>query len=315
MKYSSWFLILGMPILFAGCSSIQQGQRKPAIEQAFSDRLQLRDPFIFYDRKTDWYYTYASNKPGIKAWRSKELQHWEALGNVFTAPDDFWGKQDFWAPDCYYYKGRYYLFVTFSGADKMRGTSILVSERPDKDFHPLVNAPITPKGWMCLDASLYIDKDQRPWMLFSREWLEVSDGEIYAQRLSSDLKTTMGLPQLLFKASAAPWTKSIYSKELNKGGIVTDAPFIYRMKNDQLALLWSSFDKNGKYAMGVAYAGKVTGPWIQSSTTLNEDDGGHGMLFHTREDQLKISYHSPNHRTEHLTIRGAAVKKGRIVLK
>ncbi|MBO9620187.1 MAG: family 43 glycosylhydrolase, partial [Niabella sp.] len=116
---------------------------------------------------------------------------------------------------------------------------------------------------------------------------------------------------------AAPWTKSIYSKELNKEGIVTDAPFIYRMKNDELALLWSSFDKTGKYAMGAAYArsGKVTGPWVQSATTLNDDDGGHGMLFHTRKGQLKISYHSPNQKGAHLTIKNVAIKEGCIILK
>ncbi|MBO9684353.1 MAG: family 43 glycosylhydrolase, partial [Flavisolibacter sp.] len=184
MKYNSCLLIFGMVLMCTGCIGVRKGPAKPAGELIASDRLLLRDPFIFYDRKTDWYYTYASNKPGIKAWRSKDLQYWEALGNVFTASENFWGKQDFWAPDCYYYKGRYYLFVTFSGVDKIRGTSILVSEYPDKDFYPLTNAPITPKNWMCLDASLYIDKEQKPWMVFSREWLEVSDGEIYAQQLS-----------------------------------------------------------------------------------------------------------------------------------
>ncbi|WP_300600896.1 glycoside hydrolase family 43 protein [Niabella sp.] len=317
MKYRSWLLILGMTGMFAGCSGMKKGQTKPAAAQAVSERLQLRDPFVFYDRKTDWYYTYANNKHGIKAWRSKDLQHWEALGNVFTASENFWGKQDFWAPDCYFYKGKYYLFVTFSGTDKMRGTSVLVSDDPDKGFVPLVNAPVTPKHWMCLDASLYIDKAQKPWLLFSREWLEVSDGEMYAQQLSSDLKTTIGAPQLLFKASAAPWTKAIYAKEWNKEGVITDAPFIYRMKNGRLALLWSSFDKSGKYAMGVAYAasGNITGPWVQSATTLNADDGGHGMLFHTREGKLKISYHSPNHRGARLTIRDVVVRKGRIVLE
>ncbi len=54
---------------------------------------------------------------------------------------------------------------------------------------------------MCLDGSLYIDKEGNPWLLFCREWLEAIDGEIYAQRLAKDLKTTEGDPYLLFKAS------------------------------------------------------------------------------------------------------------------
>ena len=45
----------------------------------------------------------------------------------FIAKSDFWGQQDFWAPDVYEYEGRYYLFTTFSNAGVKRGTSILVS--------------------------------------------------------------------------------------------------------------------------------------------------------------------------------------------
>ncbi|MFT3904217.1 MAG: glycoside hydrolase family 43 protein [Niabella sp.] len=272
----------------------------------------LRDPFIFYDKRSRYYYTYANNRPAIKGYRSKDLNTWEDLGKVFVADADFWGKYDFWAPDCYYYKGKYYLFVTFSGVNKKRGTSVLVSDIPYGHFKPLVNAPVTPKDWMCLDAALYIDKDDKPWMIFCREWLEVSDGEIYAQRLSLDLKTTVGDPVLLFKASAAPWVKGIYSKEHDKHGNITDAPFIYRMKDNKLLMLWSSFDVNGKYAMGVAYSssGRVEGPWRQSATTLNNDDGGHGMLFKAKNGGLKISYHAPNSRTEKLTIKSARIENG-----
>lgn len=310
-------------LLFNGwaCSGAGKGRHSaPASTRQPStatSAMRLRDPFILYDRHSGMYYTYVNNRPSIKAYRSRDLEHWEHLGNVFTADTGFWGKQDFWAPDCYYYKGKYYLFVTFSGSDRMRGTSILVADAPDRQFRPLINAPVTPAHWMCLDASLYVDKDGTPWVLFSREWLEVTDGEIYAQRMSRNLKSTVGAPVLLFKASAAPWVKEIYSRELNKKGIVTDAPFIHRMNNGRLVMLWSSFDKNGKYAMGAAYApsGKVTGPWVQSATTLNNDDGGHGMLFYDRSGQLKISYHAPNAGLGHLIIRNAVFEKERLALQ
>lgn len=80
----------------------------------------------------------------------------------FIAKTDFWGQQDFWAPDVYEYEGRYYLFATFSNAGVKRGTSILVSDSPKGPFTPLVNKAITPSGWMCLDGSLYIDKEGNP---------------------------------------------------------------------------------------------------------------------------------------------------------
>ena len=108
----------------------------------------------------------------------KDLSTWKDEGYSFIAKSDFWGQQDFWAPDVYEYEGRYYLFTTFSNAGVKRGTSILVSDSPKGPFTPLVNKAITPSGWMCLDGSLYIDKEGNPWLLFCREWLETIDGEI-----------------------------------------------------------------------------------------------------------------------------------------
>ncbi|GAB3425908.1 glycoside hydrolase family 43 protein [Niabella aquatica] len=297
------------------CSNVKNSVNKESksVDDSIDiSRMLLRDPFVFYDKKSRNYYTYANNKPGIKAYSSKDLTTWKDIGNVFTANADFWGKTDFWAPDCYYYKGKYYLFVTFSDANKKRGTSVLVSDFPHRDFKPLVNAPVTPKEWMCLDAALYTDKENNPWMIFCREWLEVSDGEIYAQRLSHDLKSAVGSPVLLFKASSAPWVKGIYSAAHNQQGNVTDAPFVYRMKDGTLLMLWSSFDLKGKYAIGVAYSvsGRIEGPWEQSATTLNSDDGGHGMLFNTRDGDLKISYHAPNSKAERLTIKDVKIENG-----
>ncbi|MCF3108740.1 glycoside hydrolase family 43 protein [Niabella sp. CC-SYL272] len=324
----SWFWWLGwclflLLLLFNGwaCSGAGKGRGSAAVaaQQPFiaTSAMRLRDPFILYDRRSGKYYTYVNNRPSIKAYRSSDLEQWEPVGNVFTADTSFWGKQDFWAPDCYYYQGKYYLFVTFSGSNRMRGTSVLVADAPDQQFRPLVNAPVTPAHWMCLDASLYIDKDDTPWILFSREWLEVTDGEIYAQQMSRNLKNAAGEPVLLFRASEAPWVKAIYSRELNKKGMITDAPFIHRVNKDKLVMLWSSFDKNGRYAMGAAYApsGKVTGPWIQSDTALNNDDGGHGMLFYDKARQLKISYHAPNAGLGHLIIRNATIEKEHLSLQ
>ena len=70
----------------------------------------------------------------------------------------FWGKTDFWAPDLYYYEGKYYMFATFSGADEVRGASVLVSDKPEGPFIPLVNRPVTPNGWQALDAALLLMK-------------------------------------------------------------------------------------------------------------------------------------------------------------
>ena len=207
LKHSILSLLLLMGACIVSCSN-DDGQTSSTDPdevggESFTipvSSLRLRDPFILVDKKTSMYYLHFNNNLKIRVYKSKDLSTWKDEGYSFIAKTDFWGQQDFWAPDVYEYEGRYYLFATFSNAGVKRGTSILVSDSPKGPFTPLVNKAITPSGWMCLDGSLYIDKEGNPWLLFCREWLETIDGEIYAQRLAKDLKTTEGDTYLLFKA-------------------------------------------------------------------------------------------------------------------
>ena len=258
------------------------------------DTMPIRDPFILVDKENRKYYVYENAGNKVRVYRSKNLSYWKDLGMAFTPASNFWGKSDFWAPDVYYYKQKYYLFITLSAPGINRGTSILVADKPVGPFTPLVNKAVTPSNWMSLDGALYIDKNNTPWILYCHEWLESIDGKVIAQQLKEDLTETVGDPQVLFKASEAPWVGSITSQGVR--GNVTDAPFIYKTDDGTLIMLWSSFRKDGKYAIGQAtsVSGELSGPWIQETQTLNDDNGGHAMLFHNLNGQLMISYHAPN---------------------
>ena len=113
---------------------------------------------------------------------------------------------------CMEFEGRYYLFAPFSNAGVKRGTSILqFSDKCERPFHSTCKQGdylFLPAGCVWTDLS-YIDKEGNPWLLFCSEWLEAIDGEIYAQRLAKDLKTTEGEMHLFSKASEAPWVGSL----------------------------------------------------------------------------------------------------------
>ncbi len=262
--------------------------------QVKTNDLQIRDPFIFTHTADSTYYLYANERPRIAVYKSKDLEHWEKAGVAFEATESFWGKQDFWAPDVYAWGKKFYMFTTFSAPGIKRGTSILVGDHPAGPFTPLVNHAATPDSNLCLDGMLYTGKDGQPWLVYCWEWLEVKDGRIMAQRLSRDLKTTKGKPIELFRAGDAPWTGPV--KGHNTEGIVTDGPFFHRASNGELLMIWSSFTKSGKYAIGVARSesGELKGPWKHDAEPLNTDDGGHAMLFRDFNGQLRISYHAPN---------------------
>ncbi len=272
-----------------------------------AESINVRDPYIFADSKTGKYYLHVNassmGKKGLFCYESKDLKNWRAVGMSFEPDSNFWGKRDFWAPDMFFIDGKYYIIATFSNDDevegpggkplKFRGCGVLVSDRPDDGYTPLENKPITPKDWMCLDGTIYEDADKNLWLIYCHEWLQVGNGEIIAQRISRDLKKTIGEPIVILKALDAPW----YNKRRGDDKAVTDAGLITRTDDGILYLTWSSFEKKkGAYAIGVAVSksGKVEGPWRHLRNPLNSDDGGHAMIFTTFDGKTKISYHSPN---------------------
>lgn len=314
------FLINTVSMGCSGCSkdSDTDGpEPTPTPEETYDIKvsdMHIRDPFILVDRENQVYYMHVNGDKKVKAYKSKDLTMWKDLGTSFAPGSDFWGKSDFWAPDMYNYKGKYYLFITLSAPGTKRGTSILIADKPEGPFRPLVNKAVTPSGWMCLDGALFVDKGNIPWILYCHEWLEAGDGEVVAQQLKEDLTETVGDPKVLFKASEAPWVGDITSGSTT--GKVTDAPFIHKLDNGELVMLWSSFRKDGKYAIGqaISKSGSVLGPWTQEAEPLNDDDGGHAMLFNDMKGRLMISYHSPNSNTERPIIKQVYINNGKVVL-
>jgi len=255
--------------------------------------LRIRDPFIL--TLNGVYYLYASRFPSFVVYTSMDLENWSEPKVIFTRPENFWATKDFWAPECHAYTTpdgveRYYLFASFKSKTACRGTQILVSDTPDGTFVPLTPEPLTPRDWECLDGTLYVE-DGVPYMVFCHEWLQAVDGTICAMPLSADLTTAVGEPIELFHASDAPWCR-----EVREGGYyITDGPFLYRSKTNELLMLWSSFGDMG-YTETVcrSASGKIAGPWIQEEVPLMPNDGGHGMLFRDLSGALRLVLHSPN---------------------
>ncbi len=161
---------------------------------------------------------------------------------------------------------------------------------------------ITPKDWECIDGTLYVNPEGKPFMVFVHEWVQISDGSICAVELSQDLKKAVSKPILLFHASEAKgWVLPIKNKKRPGINYVTDGPYLYRTKSGRLILLWSSFGKEG-YTEALAYSdnGDITGKWTQDDRLLFEKDGGHGMIFKNLSDELYLTLHTPNeHLKEH----------------
>lgn len=247
--------------------------------------LNVRDPFVYSENGT--YYLYAASKDGdgFVCYKSTDMRSFLDPVTVFKAGDGFWATKDFWAPELHAYNGKYYLFASLKSDASSRGTQIFVSDRPDGEFAPLTDAPVTPQGWECLDGTLYVENGV-PYIVFCREWLEITDGEMYIMQLTPDLKRAAGEPIKLFSASSAPWTRP-----LTGNSYITDGPFILKSE-DGYKMLWSSFAESG-YAMGLCESKSLFGPWTHAEKPINKNNGGHGMILRDGGKHYLV-YHAPN---------------------
>ena len=133
-------------------------------------------------------------------------------------------------------------------------------------------------------------------MIFSHEWTDIGDGQICSIALSADLTHSVGDPEILFSASqGTPWVKSITNKQWNGPIYVTDGPFMHRLPDGKLIMLWASFGDNG-YVEAIAESdnGDINGTWKIREKPLFSDNGGHGMLFRTFSGVQKLALHQPN---------------------
>ena len=161
-------------------------------------------------------------------------------------------------------------------------------------------------SWSVIDPTLYVDENGQPWIVFSHEWVSLSDGGTFcAAKLSADLSRIEGEITTLFNTY-----DGFESTEA-----VTDAAYIYRTEDGQLLLLWSNYDHVGGKGYRVYIArsesGNILGPWTHDTEYLYEKsknsiytlyDGGHPSFVRDTTGQLCLVIHSPSLHMESVNI-------------
>ena len=119
------------------------------------------DPFILFDSNSGYYYCYCTggNESGaFLIYKSKDMVGWEFVSTAlnFSHPN-IWGKDWFWAPECYYNgnNGYYYLFYSARLKDELTKEyfgledyfesakiGVAVSKSPEGPFVNITNRPI-----------------------------------------------------------------------------------------------------------------------------------------------------------------------------
>ncbi len=261
-----------------------------------NSEINIRDPFVLCeDSKYYMYGTRARNfgrkTSGFDVYVSTDLENWSDPVECFNSEKHSMNHEVNWAPEVHKYKGAYYMFATFTRkSNNLRGTFILKADNPLGPFLPHSKGVVTPAEWECLDGTLYINREGKPYIVFCHEHTQIIDGTICYAPLSEDLTEAIGEATTMFKASSPYWADKSKDEKEHR---ITDGPFMYRTKTDELLMLWSTFIK-GKYAEClVKFSGGEIGMDFVHLPPLIDDDGGHGMIFESG-DKLYLTFHSPN---------------------
>ena len=261
------------------------------------ENIRIRDPFILTDKEAGCYYMYGTTDleegtlhayPRFSVYKSYDLESFEGPKVVFDGKENgFYATRDFWAAEVHKWGGKYYLFGSCKAEDRCRATEIFVSDTPDGKFVPVSDIPKTPGEWECLDGTFFVE-DGKPYMIFSHEWVEIGNGEIWATELSADLLRPVGEPFMLFRASDNP---AVSELEAGSGNYVTDGPFLFN-DGGKVKMIWSSFYE-GRYLVLEAESDSLCGKWHHGGSRF-DFDGGHAMIFDTLDGVRMISLHAPN---------------------
>ncbi|MCR4613327.1 MAG: glycoside hydrolase family 43 protein [Bacteroidaceae bacterium] len=271
------------------------------------DSITMSDPFVLADEATQMYYMTGT---GGMLWKSKDLARWSGPYRVAEVDSASWmgPRPMIWAAELHKYQGKYYYFATFTNhavkidtvmgnVIERRACHVLVSDKAEGPYRPIRGGDATylPADRPTLDASLWIEPDGTPYLIYCHEWLQNRNGTVECIPLKPDFSGTTGKATILFCASDSPWSREETKDGSVRPNMVTDGPWLFRTKKGRLGMLWTSWI--GKvYTQGVAYSesGSIFGPWIQEKNPITPPNFGHGMMFRTFDGRLLLSIHSHN---------------------
>lgn len=302
MSISGWFsviarksitmkhtLFLFFLLLSAGVYSCTIKANEPSSETEHS-KVPFGDPFIMLWQGK--YYAYGTLSPnGIAVFVSDDLLTWTAPkgipGGLALNKADVWADRWFWAPEVYAVNGKFYMYYS---ADEH--ICVATSSSPLGPFKQEVQQPMI-EGEKCIDNSLFIDDDGKPYLFFDRfdDGLNICVAELKENLLDIKQETIRKCINV-----SQPW-EEVWPR-VNEGAFVLKRNGVYYMTYSA-----NSYE-SPFYGIGFATAAKVTGPWIKyENNPILQKPGdlvgiGHSAMFTDKEGKLRIVFHAHNSTTK-----------------
>lgn len=261
--------------------------------------IQIRDPFVFVENGVYYLIGTTGSDPwgrgsDLELFASYDLEEFEKKG-VMVTDGSLSSYKNIWAPELHKYRGKYYLIVSAVRKDVGRGSFIFVSDRVDGDYKMLTGRYVTPAGWGCLDATLFVYKD-KPYLYFANEWMTPithdGDGSLYVAELKEDLTEIVGEPKKIISGKNSGIAIEIQDETGKVKGYVAEGPYLYE-EDGNIVLLWSAVGKNGYTVVKSVSKSGVFGEY-EFDKIVFEEDGGHCMCFTDLKGGRRLALHQPN---------------------
>lgn len=282
MKDLFFILYLLIGLNSYSCSGDGQGQEQETGTEI--SKVPLGDPFIML-----WegqYYAYGTlSENGIAVFVSDDLLNWSVPDNVpgglVLNKADVWADRWFWAPEVYQVNGKFYMYYS---ADEH--ICVATSNSPLGPFTQEIQKPMI-EGEKCIDNSLFIDDDGKPYLFFDR----FNDGlNIWVAELEGSLVDIK--PGSMHKCVNVSQEWEQVWPRVNEGSFVIKHNGAYYMTYSA-----NSYESLF-YGIGFATAASITGPWTKyEKNPILQKPGelvgvGHSAMFTDKEGKLRIVFHA-----------------------
>ena len=271
--------------------------------------IQLADPYIMKASDGIYYMVGTGGVlTGFKAYSSTDLMDWKDEGAIYQ-PDTStsWCVKNFWAPEMYKYKGKFYLLFSADWRNNPNNDAetfrigVAVADYPKGPFKNLHNRPLFDPGYPIIDANLLFEGD-KIFLYYSRccykhpvesdfsQWAKekgmydsIEESWIYGVEMKPDFSGIIGEPVALLRPplsmndKQAEWeSRSVTAGEANRRWSEGSAIF---KKNDVYYMMYSANFFGGKnYAVGYATSKFPLGPFVKADNNpvlqKNIEQGG-----------------------------------------
>ncbi len=274
---------------------IKDNEMKLAADERYINPIASgADPYVFYHDGV--YYLYSTNAPmeGYKVSTSTDLSNWTdkgfclKKGDVYGEPD---GSSGFWAPEVYYYEGKFYMIYTVA-----QHLGVAVADSPLGPFTS-PNQSFLNNNHKEIDGHLFFDDDGKVYIFFVRTGRtngRPHGNEIFGAEFDMKTLTYKNPKCLLYPENQGSW------EWVGNYGYVTEGPAILKHEGRYYMTYSANGYTSQDYAIGLAISDSPLGtynkyannPILKKNPAIDVYGPGH-HCFTTSPDgtELFMVYH------------------------